>query len=227
MKASTIEAITRMAGETLARAWRAVFEDRHDELTEMFAAHGDRAYGVWIQRFMLPVAARLAEDGYDIKPGFNRKDSVENWGPPEERERCAWYVVRTADGDALGTMVLQVYHSHRSFRLPCAPRLLALEATEREAIVAALSDPSFRIRWDLPQERLPLKEPQGETARQSFEYATDTSFGDGLKPGDDGQLHGWNLDDALGRWGRYGWELVSVVPASGRLVAFFRRPCSD
>ncbi|MEW9702509.1 DUF6022 family protein [Paenibacillus sp. SI8] len=224
MQKTSIESIARTAGDVLSHAWKAVYDERKDELTEMFIKFGGRAYGAWIQQFMAPVAERLAADGFLIRGGFNRNDSMENWGPPEERERCVWYVVKSAEsGEALGTLVLQVYHSHRSFFMPRAPRLLPIEVTDREAIIAALSDASTRIRWDLKEERM----PQPEFPGQRYEYATDTSIGDGLKPAADGQLYSWNLDDALGHWGRYGWELVSVVPTGDKVIAYFRRPLTE
>ncbi len=226
MQTTTIESIARTAGDILSQAWKAVYDEEKEELTEMFKKFGDRAYGAWIQQFMAPVAEHLAADGFIIRSGFNLKDSIENWGPPEERERCVWYVVKTAEGEELGTLVLQVYHSHRSFFMPRAPRLLALEVTDREAVIAALSDASTRIRWDLKEERMPQPQLQSFPS-QRFEYATDTSIGDGLNPAADGQLYSWNLDDALGHWGRYGWELVSVVPAGGKVIAYFKRPLND
>ncbi|WP_426455255.1 hypothetical protein ACP26L_16570 [Paenibacillus sp. S-38] len=49
------------------------------------------------------------------------------------------------------------------------------------------------------------------------------SLGDCLN-GTDGNNGSWALDEALSHWGRYGWELVSVVPSEGRIIACFKRP---
>lgn len=224
MTEMTIEAIVRKASKIMDSSWRAEYEERREELERMFAEFGDRAYGAWIQRFMVPVFAHLAEEGYQAKAGFNRSDSVENWGPPEERERCAWYVIKGSDGEPVGSMILQVYHSHRSFRLPRAPRLFALPETDKEAIVAALSRAGTRVRWDRKEERLAEPVESGIEAPR-WEYATDVSLGDCLRPEDDAQLHSWSLDEMLSHWGRYGWELVNVVSRSdGRTIAFFKRP---
>lgn len=215
--------LIRKTEPVLSEAWRSVLQEKHEELTRMFEASGDRAYGVWIQQFMEPVAAYIRSEGFIIKGGFNRNDSIERWGPPEERERCIWYAVKTDDNTPVGTLVLQVYHSHKSFHLPRAPRLLALEATDREAVIEALSHASARIRWDIKEERLPL--PEGTAPEPSaWEYAADVSIGDCLAGADeDGQQSGWALDEALSHWGRYGWELVSVVPDGRRVAAFFKR----
>jgi len=32
------------------------------------------------------------------------------------------------------------------------------------------------------------------------------------------------VDNALANWGRFGWELASVVSHNGYLMAFFKRP---
>lgn len=220
MTKTSFATLIRSAGKILSVSWRAVYEEKKEELTRMFEEHGDRAYGVWIQQFMTPVLEHLAAEGYILKSGFNRKDSVENWGPPEERERCIWYIVKSGDGIPLGTMVLQVYHSHKTFHLPRAPRLFALEVTETEQIVSALSNAATRIRWDVKEERLP--HPDASPARGvHWEYATDIAIADCLH----GHMYSWTLDDSLSHWGRYGWELVSVVPKDGHVIAFFKRPC--
>ncbi|PYI52060.1 DUF6022 family protein [Paenibacillus flagellatus] len=226
MTQPVFDSVVRKLRTVMSVSWKSVLEERREELAGLFAQYGDRAYGVWIQQFMAPVFEQLTAEGYIVKGGFNRNDSVENWGPPEERERCVWYVVKDGEGAPIGTMVLQVYHSHRAFHVPRAPRLFALEETERERIVAALSDASVRVRWDLPTERQPLPDDfRFAPGEAGWEYATDVSIGDCLRgEDDDGQTHSWSLDDALSHWGRYGWQLVSVVPAGGRIVAFFKRP---
>ncbi|MBB6735984.1 hypothetical protein H7C18_34270 [Cohnella sp. CBP 2801] len=213
--------LVREAGRLLSLSWKEIYEAKKEELLRIFAEHGDRAYGVWIQQFMAPVCAFLQEKGYRVKDGFNRNDSIERWGPPEERERVAWYVVRDANDTPAGTMLLQVYHSHASFCIPRAPRLLALEATDRETILSALAVSANRVRWDLPQER-PVGDEPDRTDR--WEYATDVSLGDALRAEDSGGLSSWMLDEALSSWGRYGWELVGVAPSGSETIAFFKRP---
>lgn len=218
----TFPSLIGKAEAILSVSWRSVYEERQKELTEMFVQYGDRAYGVWIQQFMAPVLEFFKEEGYQVKSGFNRADSVERWGPPEERERCIWYVVKHDDGTPAGTMVLQVYHSHIMLHFPRPPRLFPLETTEREQILSALSDAATRVRWDVTEERLPL--PGGLPDQgPSWEYATDVALADCLRETQDGQLSSWTLDEALCHWGRYGWELISVAPSGRKLVAFFRR----
>lgn len=226
MTAQPTDALVRALNRILADSWKEVWTQQQHELAEMFEKFGDRAYGAWIQKFMAPVFERIAEEGYQIKAGFNRRDSLENWGPPEERERCAWYVMKNAEGHPLCTLVLQVYHSHAAFHIPRPPRLIALDVTDRPDIIRALSQASVRVRWDLPQERLP-DAPHSGRPPQRWEYATDISIGDCTTPDEEGQLSSWLLDESLAHWGRYGWELVDVSTAQGKMIAFFKRPALD
>jgi len=218
-----MESPVRELNRILADSWKEVWTQQEEELTKMFEQFGDRAYGAWIQKFMAPIFNRITEEGYQTKAGFNIRNSIENWGPPEERERCAWYVLNNQEGQPLCTLVLQIYHSHAAFHIPRPPRLLALEVTERSDIVQALSQASVRVRWDLPQERLPAA-PQSGTPTLRWEYATDVSIRDCTMPNEEGLLSNWLLDESLSHWGRYGWELITVSAVEGRMIAFFKRP---
>ncbi|AFC30178.1 hypothetical protein PM3016_3333 [Paenibacillus mucilaginosus 3016] len=220
-----LKEIVRRAEQVLSVSWKAVYERRITELEEMFKAYGDRAYGAWIQDFMSPVAAHFSQEGITLKSGFQLKNSIENWGPPEERERCIWYTLSANDGAPIGSLMLQVYHSHRAFHIPRPPRLLELETVEREEILSLLSRASTRVRWDRKEERLPPAEGQWSGAVK-WEYASDVSLGDCLN-GTEGDHSSWALDEALSHWGRYGWELVSVVPSGAKTIAYFKRPYQD
>ncbi|MBB6672078.1 DUF6022 family protein [Cohnella nanjingensis] len=217
---SPIHALVKQMNRHLAEVWTTIWNEQEEALTEMFANYGDRAYGAFVQRLMEPIAQRLQSAGYAIRAGFNRHDSVENWGPPEERERCCWYVVRDADGVAAGTAVLQLFHSHVSFRLPQAPNFLALEETEPSAIAAALSYAAVRLTGQGVSYRNFGAEPA-----QAWEYGTDAGLGDYLNvPAGQRQTGTGYIDHALALWGRNGWELVTVMPHGDRLVGYFKRP---
>lgn len=222
MTNTPLDTIVRKAEIILASAWKSVYEDKLAELTHMFNEYGDRAYGVWIQDFMTQVLEPFHQEGLLVKAGFNRHNSVENWGPPEERERCAWYPIQDTDGNPAGTLVLQIYHSHRSFFVPRAPQLFILQVTDRESILNALSSATTRVRWDRKVERTPVSSQETPAVKQ-WEYATDISLGDCLH-GTQSEHSSWSLDEALSHWGRYGWELVSVTTVGEKTIAYFRRP---
>ncbi|MBV9227958.1 MAG: hypothetical protein JOZ18_01500, partial [Chloroflexi bacterium] len=157
----------------------------------------------------------------DYPPGDFRSGSVEYWGPPEERERCLWSVVRTAQGTILGTIVTQVYHDHTQFRIPLPPSVLALEETETDAIIEALSDASVRLvgrqQVEAPQQKWAVGQEHSK-----WEYSVEVGLADCIDSKRI-EISGGMLDSTLSLWGRNGWELVSVVPHEGRMIAFFKR----
>ncbi|ULL13096.1 hypothetical protein DVH26_00540 [Paenibacillus sp. H1-7] len=216
----TIQTLVKHLNEALSELWDEVWHDNEEELTRMFAEYGDRAYGAYVQKLVTPLCEQIRGAGYGMKSGFHYADSIENWGPPEERERCAWYVIERPESGPLGTAVLQLYHSHARFRLPQAPAFFALEETEREAIVTAITYAAVRTN------RYASGGYQDRSADslQQWEYATDTGLGDYIRSSQAQRAAG--LDPALAPWGRNGWELVSVVPHNDRLIGFFKRPAA-
>lgn len=216
---TTIHTLVKYMNQHLSEIWKMVLQENEPELTQMFAEYGDRAYGAYIHKFMAPICQQIHASGYAIRSGFNLSDSFENWGPPEERERCAWYVIKNKDGEPLGTAVLQVYHSHVRFDIPQAPHIFALEETEREAILNAISFAGTRMHGNIAK-HLDLA---SDDRTQRWEYSTDTGLGDYLQS-HKGQSRFGYIDHALSVWGRNGWELVSITPYNDRLVGFFKRP---
>jgi hypothetical protein len=218
-KEQNINSITRYVKQYGKEAWEAVLHENQEELEQIFKKYGDRAYGVYVQKYMEPIQNQLLDAGFIIKKGFHMADSMENWGPPEERERCIWYVIKQNDETPIGTLVFQLYHSHTRFHLPKAPHIFSLEETERDKIMDMLSHASTRI-YDWSSEGY---QNTSEDEIQRWEYSVDISLGDYLKP-HRGQIYGSAVDYALASWGRNGWELVSIVPQQDHIVAYFKRP---
>ncbi|MCH5585003.1 DUF6022 family protein [Shimazuella sp. AN120528] len=218
-KENNINSITRYAKQYVKETWETVLHENQQELQQIFEKYGDRAYGVYVQKFMEPIQNELLDTGFSVKKGFQMGDSIENWGPPEERERCIWYVIKQNDGTPLGTLVLQLYHSHTRFHLPKTPHIFSLEVTERDEIMEVLSLAPTRIH-DWTSEGY---QDASEGEIQQWEYSVDISLGDYLKPFR-GQIYGSAVDYALASWGRNGWELVNIVPHQDRIIAYFKRP---
>ncbi len=50
-----------------------------------------------------------------------------------------WYVVRRTEGQlSVGTLVLNLVHDHKRFRVPRVPHVMSLTVTSRPAILRAL-----------------------------------------------------------------------------------------
>lgn len=203
-----------------------MLQEHQEELLRTFGKAGEPTYGVFSRMLFQQLQQELKQAGFacepDYPPGDLRSGSVEYWGPPEERERCFWSVVRAAQGTLLGTIITQFYHDHTQFRLPLPPSVLALEETETDAIVAALADASVRLVG-----RQQVEAPQRKWAvgqdHTKWEYSVEIGLADCIDSKRI-EMSGALLDNALSLWGRNGWELVSAVPYEGRVIAFFKRP---
>jgi hypothetical protein len=221
----TIHTLTSYIRQFLREQWQIMMQEHQEELVHTFDKAGEYAYGVFFRVLSQPLQEQLTQAGFLCEPAYPgdfRSASVEYWGPPEERERCLWCVVKTAEGTPLGTIVTQMFHDHTEFRIPHGPGVFALEETD--AIVEALSHASVRLRGREHREH--SSEPQRATARQArpaWEYSIEIGLADSI----DSQhieISEALLDGALALWGHYGWELVTVVPHQQRMIAFFKHP---
>ncbi len=123
------------------------WQEHYEELLRVYQQAGDAAYGVFGRKFFGPLQQKFTQAGFTLEPAFatSLSSSLEQSGPPEERERYLWSVVRHGN-KTLGTLVLCLIHDHTQFRLPAAPIILTLEETEHEAIIEALSHAPMRLQ---------------------------------------------------------------------------------
>ena len=199
-----------------------VLQENHEKLERTFAKAGEYAYGVYGRTLFQPLQEEFKRAGINATPDFPgdfATTSIEYWGPPEERERCMWSVLSTASGRTLGTIVTQIYHDHTRFRIPHVPGIIVLEETETDAVLSALSHASIRLSSTAQKEDL---EAAPEPEQTGWEYSVEVGLADCLDSRRTEISEGL-LDHSLALWGNYGWELVTVVPSQGRLVAFFKR----
>jgi hypothetical protein len=204
-----------------------VLDERQEELLRLFEKAGDPAYGFFFRNLTQPLHEQLKQAGFVCEPDFpgQLSDSIEYWGPPEERERCMWSVVRTEQGEVLGTLVSQMFHDHTRFRIPHTPRVFVLHERDVQAIIEAISRAVVRLRGAQRVDVEEQEQPQSANGQEqpAWEYSVEVGLGDYLNS-DRPELSEGMLDHALAAWGRHGWELVSVIPHQGRVIAFFRRP---
>ncbi|RMB00458.1 hypothetical protein ATH33_2017 [Thermoactinomyces vulgaris] len=215
-QAITIQGIAKYFNHVIQEQWEVILKEYREEWNRKFYEIGEQVYGLYLGKVLNPVFRELWEAGFVTKPGFILPNSIEHWGPPEERERCMWCVVKDQNGTPLGSLVLRVFHSHVRFNVPHAPDVFSLEETEREAIQNAICNASVRLNQK-------YRGVWQEQKNDGWEYSVETGLGDYLNAGR-GEVEVSYLDHALASWGRNGWELVSVVPHGNRLLAFFKRP---
>ncbi len=223
----TIHTVASYARQYLREQWQVVFQEQEEKLLQMYATAGEPTYGYYGRVLFRPLHEQLKQEGFICEPDFPgdfRTTSIEYWGPPEERERCLWCVVRNEQGTVLGTIVTQFFHDHTQLRIPHPPGVFVLEETENQAILEALSHASTRLRGLTHEEA--HKAVATRPAQPAWEYSVEVGLADYL----DSQhieISEGLLDSALAVWGRNGWELTTVVPHQGRLIAFFKRPAKD
>jgi hypothetical protein len=216
----TIHTLASYLRESIQERWEAVLQENLPELLQLFVKVGESSYLVYGQKLLGPIFEQIIRAGFSLEGGGGSPptNSVEHWGPPEERERCIWYIVKQADGIALGTLVNRFFHDHTRFRIPRAPGILTLQETEESAIRAALSHASVRLG---PREIIGTF-TQDDHARSGWEYSVEVGLNDCFDAAHPEMTEGM-LDRSIALWGRYGWELSTVVSHEGRLLAYFKR----
>lgn len=223
-KEVTIHTLASYSRQYLQEQWEPVLQEHQEETIRVFEKAGEVAYGMYGRSLLQPLLAQFQPSGF-LYEGGNFSTSIEHWGPPEERERCMWCVVKSSEsGSPVGTLVFRIFHDHTRFRLPYPPALLTLEETATSAIIEILSR-AF-IRKDPTSYEGTFRaeaEETGDAQHPGWEYSIEIGLGDSLDP-HRLELSEALLDQALSRWGHYGWELASTVSHQGRLLAFFKRP---
>lgn len=224
-KEITIHTLASYTRLHLQEQWEPVLLEHQEDLLRVFEKAGEVAYGMFGRSLLQPLLEQIYQAGFSYEGG-NFSTSIEHWGPPEERERCMWCVVKSGaqGGEPLGTLVFRIFHDHTRFRLPYPPALLTLEETTTSAIIETLSR-AF-IRKDHTSYEGTFQGKADELAsgqHPGWEYSIEIGLGDSLDP-HRLELSEALLDHALARWGRYGWELANTVSHQGRLLAFFKRP---
>ncbi len=222
----TIQTLASYVRQYIREQSPLVLHEHQEKLLATFNKAGEYAYGMYSHILFEALKAQLKAAGFITEPEFPghfATASIEYWGPPEERERCLWCVVRTVEGKTLGTLVTRVFHDHTRFRIPHAPGVITLEETETPAIIDALSHASIRLSG-VTQEDAPPEFPAAPSAEQPvWQYSVELGLADCIDPHKIEISEGM-LDHALALWGDYGWELVSTIPHQGRLMAIFKRP---
>ena len=136
-----IQTLASYIQQCIEEQWQQVWQQDLEELLRIFDKAGEgAAYGTYAHRLFQPVREQLKRTGFRSSPGFpGTLSTSREWGPPKERERWMWSVVRHGQAAPLGTLVIRLVHDHTQFRLPHPPGVIAVEETDTDAIVQAVS----------------------------------------------------------------------------------------
>lgn len=136
----TIQTLADYVQNHVREQWRQVLDESREELLRLYDKSGEPAYGAYAQRLFRPIREQLEWAGFLFEPRFpGTLSTSREWGPPEERERWMWSVVRQERGASLGTLVMGLFHDHTRFRIPRSPGVLALKETDDDGIVETIS----------------------------------------------------------------------------------------
>ncbi|RAL26903.1 DUF6022 family protein [Thermoflavimicrobium daqui] len=134
----SIKEIGSLIEDYVTAHWQKVLEENYDLLLQSFKKIGEPTYGIYLKKLMTPVFEQLFKAGFQFKSILNLHDSLEEWGPQENRDRMLWSVVKDQENNPIGTFIIELFHSHTQFAIPSMPRVFVLEEIERENIIKAI-----------------------------------------------------------------------------------------
>ncbi|WP_339207039.1 DUF6022 family protein [Paenibacillus sp. FSL K6-3182] len=139
---STIAAIASYITNHINESWESILLNHQDILQKAYSEAGDAAYGTFLNLMFLPVHRQFKESGFHLEPKLpGHFDLSREWGNAEEtdQQRWMWSTVYSSNDEAIGTVVTITFHDHTMFRIPRQPQIIALSATSKADVIAALS----------------------------------------------------------------------------------------
>lgn len=216
-KISIPKTIATFIDQNLNAHWEEEVSKNNQFNVDAYKRMGEPAYGMFVMKLLKPVFAEIEQEGFTLESDY-LASSVEFWGPPEERERCMWFFIKK-DDVRFGCIVIRIIHDHTKFGLPYVPKVMGLSETGAQEVKEVLSYASHR--------KAKINEFMEDSSNQeegTWEYSAEIGLGDYLRSSDGPDTSEALLDNQLAVWGRHNWELTTVVPYEGRLIAFFKRP---
>lgn len=136
----SIQTLASYIHRYIQEQWQPVLQQGQEELLRIYDKAGEgAAYGTYAHRLFQPVQAQLKRAGFSSSPSFpGTLSTSREWGPPKERERWMWSVVRHGQGAPIGALVVRLVHDHTQFRIPATPSVFGIKETETDAIVQAI-----------------------------------------------------------------------------------------
>ncbi|MFF2480440.1 DUF6022 family protein [Paenibacillus sp. NPDC058071] len=144
-----IEEISEVANSYIESEWRSLYESMYEQLTAAFAEIEDAAYGLYLDQLMPFLFDQLEDAGFSTMEKIEENDfvigkrlifrnSLEKWGTEDNRSRIFWNVVFDKQGNAIGTILTEIPHSHYKFDIPSSPVIYSLRETIKEQIVQGI-----------------------------------------------------------------------------------------
>lgn len=149
---NTIQMLVHYIQQYIDRNSQSVWEKLLPETEGIFARAGDSAYGFFCLKLFEPLMKEIVAAGFvshPVLPGAFPQ-SVEHWGPWEDRERRFWSVIHQENGLPIGTLVFRIYHDHTRLRLPRTPQVYAIPETDPSLIskIVEMDDPAGKSEME-------------------------------------------------------------------------------
>lgn len=142
----TIAELEKTLNAYVESNWKIILEENREEFERLFPEYEDATYGIYAEKLLVPIwnqvedagfysAAEVKEDDFVIAGFLLFRHSLEKekWGTPLSEKRVFWLKIKNREHEEIGTLLMEMAHSHVSFSIPAPPKFLALETTnERE-----------------------------------------------------------------------------------------------
>jgi hypothetical protein len=151
-----IHTIARYVQQHVNAEWEIAFEATQARMVELYPQIGDSVYAMYGKRLFQHIHDQFKTVGLQATPKLpGSLPPSREWGDDEsDRQRWMWSKITTTDGKPVGTLVCVYFHDHIQIRIPRAPQIMALQATSKTAVIAALSSMSgdFKAAVDMKAE---------------------------------------------------------------------------
>lgn len=132
----TLATVGGWVAARVAADWSSSWQRQLPTLTDAWERIGEPAYGLYNRELFRPIQQDLETEGFRCDPALpgSMRQSEEDWGREDHRERRMWTVLVDRDGTELGALVVRFFHDHTELRLPAGPTMAALPETDHDAI---------------------------------------------------------------------------------------------
>ncbi|WP_062049176.1 DUF6022 family protein [Bacillus sp. JCM 19034] len=127
--------------------WKKILEDNREEFEALFPEYEEGTYGIYAEKLLVPAwrqvekagfrsTAEIKEDDYVIADFLLFRHSLEKekWGTPSNEKRVFWITIKNSQEEEIGTLLMEMSHSHAGFSIPSPPKFLALQTTNGREI---------------------------------------------------------------------------------------------
>ncbi|WEG17339.1 DUF6022 family protein [Alkalihalophilus pseudofirmus] len=143
----SITEIEKTLNEEVEANWERILEDNHVEFETLFPEYEDATYGMYAEKLLGPIWRQVEDSGFysaaEVKADdfviagfllFRQSLEKEQWGTPANEKRVFWLTIKNSQHKEIGTLLMEMSHSHVRFSIPAPPKFFALQTTNGREI---------------------------------------------------------------------------------------------